>query len=281
MTRKLRVCMILEGSYPFITGGVSAWVQDIIMGIPEVDFVLFTISPVADQKLRYTLPANIVEHRDIVLGQRPDTHGRSGTMKDSIRTILEVHGRMFAKGDPDFAGMIAGIPEGFDLTEDSVNDDRAWTLIQRMNEERNPAYPFADYFWAWASAHGMFFDALRGSPPDADIYHAISTGFAGLVALAARVRRGKPFFLSEHGLYHKEREIEIRKSGFLKGYQRDMWIKVYNRLSGVCYRNADAITSLFEENRQKQIELGADPLKCTVIANGIDVGRFSSVVRAP
>jgi glycosyltransferase involved in cell wall biosynthesis len=278
---RLRVCMILEGSYPFITGGVSAWVQDIIKGLPGIDFALYTISPQAGQELRYTLPSNVVEHRDIVLGDRGGARVGRAAGKRAIGAILGAHALMFASGDPDMRGMIESIPANYDLTEDSVGDERCWDLVQRMNKERNPAYPFSDYFWAWQSAHGMLFVALRGEAPEADIYHAISTGFAGLAALAASVRRDKPFLLTEHGLYHKEREIEIRKSTFIKGYQRDMWIKIYNRVSRVCYGEADGITALFEENRQKQLELGADPAKCIVIPNGIDVDRFSSVVRAP
>ena len=279
VNERLRICLILEGSYPYVTGGVSAWVQDIIGGLPHIDFALFTISPQAGQSLRYKLPANVVEHRDIVLGDREGGRKGGKEAEASVVPVLEAHARMFAKSEPDIEAMIAGIPEGYDLTDEPARDRRYWRLIQTMNEVRNPAYPFADYFWAWESAHGMLFDALRGSPPEADIYHAISTGFAGLVALAARVRRHKPFLLTEHGLYHKEREIEIRKSSFIKGYQRDMWIKVYNRISRICYSEADGITALFEENRKKQIELGAAPERCAVIANGIDIDRFSSVRR--
>ena len=281
MADRPRICLILEGSYPFITGGVSAWVQDIISGLGGIDFALFTISPQQGQKLRYTLPTNVVEHRDLVLGDRQS--GRRGRREGTaaIGPILAAHARMFSGAMPDIREMISRIPEGYDLTEDAVVESRYWRLLQRTNQERNPAYPFSDYFWAWQSCHAMLFDAVRANPPEADLYHAISTGFAGLVTLAASVRRKKPFLLTEHGLYHKEREIEIRKSHFIRGYQRDMWIKIYNRISGICYREADGITALFEENRQKQLELGASANKCVVIPNGIDIGRFASVVRAP
>ena len=50
---------------------------------------------------------------------------------------------------------------------------------------------------------------------------------------------------------------------------------MYNALSKICYRSADAITALFEANRQKQHELGADPTQTFVTPNGIDVERFS------
>ena len=51
--------------------------------------------------------------------------------------------------------------------------------------------------------------------------------------------------------------MEIRKTAIVRGYQRDMWTKVYNKISKICYSQADHITALFEENRQKQLELGA------------------------
>ncbi len=121
----------------------------------------------------------------------------------------------------------------------------------------------------------MLFNVLGAEPPQADIYHAVSTGYAGLAALAAKLRYGKPMLLTEHGLYHKEREMEIRKSKLIRGYQRDMWIDIYNALSRICYRSADTITALFEENRRKQHELGADPKRTFVVPNGIDVARFS------
>ena len=54
---------------------------------------------------------------------------------------------------------------------------------------------------------------------------------------------------------------------------------MYNGISRMCYRSADRIVSLFEHNRRRQIELGADPDTAIVIPNGIDVPRFTSVVR--
>ncbi len=70
------VCLILEGSYPFVTGGVSAWVQELIMALPDVRFVLYTLSPKRDQPIRYTLPPNVVGHKDIVLHEKRPSIGR-------------------------------------------------------------------------------------------------------------------------------------------------------------------------------------------------------------
>ncbi len=277
--RRMRVCIVLEGSYPYITGGVSAWVHDLIINLPEIDFVLFTISPEPDQPLRYDLPKNVVENRDIILTQAV---GSDRASLDTDRLLTEIRGNhreMFSGGAPSLDAMIDLIPEGASLSRTAVEEDKSWELIVDSNQERNPLYPFSDYFWAWKASHEMLFNVLAAPAPEADLYHAVSTGFAGLVALAAQRRHKKPFLLTEHGLYHKEREIEIRKADFVRGYQRDMWIKIYNKLSTICYKSATMVTALFEENRQKQIELGASPANTVVIPNGIDIERFSSVER--
>ncbi|MCA1950451.1 MAG: GT4 family glycosyltransferase PelF [Treponema sp.] len=279
MDKPIRVCMVLEGSYPFITGGVAAWVQDIIQGLPEIEFSLLTFSPQANQKLRYTLPPNVKEHVDLVLSDAPRKNAGKRPKKRSIAAVLQFHQHMFENKVVDFNALI-GAPKRLEEFDNGLlRDKNLWNLLVQSNLRKNPAYPFSDYFWAWQSSHRLLFNTLQAKAPEADIYHAISTGFAGLASLVASRKRNKPFLLTEHGLYHKEREIEIRKADFVRGYQRDMWINIYNNLSKICYQSADVVTALFEENRQKQIELGADPTKCLVIPNGIDIERFSSVER--
>ncbi|MBT3272782.1 MAG: GT4 family glycosyltransferase PelF [Spirochaetales bacterium] len=274
-SRRIRVCIVLEGSYPFITGGVSAWVHDLIINLPDIDFALFTISPSADQDMHYDLPPNIVAHNDIVLSAAPKSHNRPKKKKILLEEVENLHSRMFSGATGDISEIISKLPEGYFMHTDSVMSETGWKLITESNSKKNPLYSFTDYFWAWKSAHDMLFTTIGSAPPEADIYHAVSTGFAGMAALAAKIRYGKPLLLTEHGLYHKEREMEIRKTSLIKGYQRDMWISMYNMLSKICYKNADVITALFEENRRKQHELGAAPENTFVVPNGIDIERFS------
>ena len=273
---RICVCIVLEGSYPYITGGVSAWVHDLIKNIPEVDFKLFTISPEANQPLRYELPPNVIESVDIVIGTPAGRRFKSP--RHSLRLMKEIalfHREMNMNKDPDPGRMISMMPSNTFLYRLAVKSRIGWKMIVEGNMKNNPLYPFSDYYWAWKSSHDMLFSVLGASPPEADIYHAVSTGFAGLATLAARYRKKKPFILTEHGLYHKEREMEIRKTRLVRGYQRDMWTKIYNKISRICYSRADQITALFEENRQKQLELGAPEEKTEVIPNGIDVERFT------
>jgi glycosyltransferase involved in cell wall biosynthesis len=154
-------------------------------------------------------------------------------------------------------------------------------MVVEANQLHNPVYPFSEYYWAWKSAHSLMFTILGAPAPEADLYHAVSTGYAGLAGVVASIRTGRPFLLTEHGLYHKEREMEILRSRAFRGYQRDMWKGMYDSLSRLSYRSAHRVVALFEYNRRKQIELGAPPEKTMVIPNGIDLERFAAVARVP
>ncbi|MBI9106256.1 MAG: GT4 family glycosyltransferase PelF [Spirochaetales bacterium] len=275
MSERPRVCIILEGSYPYVTGGVSAWTHDLIINLPEIDFVLFTISPEKDMELRYSLPDNVVEHADIVLNKHYESTAKPASKKKLMQAVNNAHNLFRANSVDNFEELINIIPEGFFLYDEAVKSTTGWNMIVEANQKHNPMYAFTDYYWAWKSSHDMLFTIIGSRLPEADIYHAISTGFAGIAASAAKIRKKKPLILTEHGLYHKEREMEIRKSDMIRGYQRDMWIRLYNGFSRICYSQADRIISLFEENRRKQHELGANQSITEVIPNGIDLPRFS------
>jgi len=274
-----RVCLIIEGSYPYITGGVSAWVHQLISDSPAIDFSIFSLSPEADQPLRYQLPGNVREHVDMVISRRGRSRGRLKNSRRLFENLHHIHKQLETGSAPDLQELIAGLPAGYFLYQDAIKNEVAWQMLTAGNRRHNPVYPFADYFWSWKSAHDMIFTALGSPAPQADLYHAVSTGYAGLAACAAKIKTGKPYILTEHGLYHKEREMEIKRASFVRGYQRDMWTKIYYGLSRLSYRYADLIIALFEYNRQRQIELGADKNKTRVIPNGIDVQRYAAVRR--
>ena len=37
------VCLLVEGTYPFVAGGVSSWVHDVIQGHPELSFAVLYV----------------------------------------------------------------------------------------------------------------------------------------------------------------------------------------------------------------------------------------------
>ena len=65
----MRICLVLEGCYPFINGGVSTWMHQYINEMPEHEFVLWVIGAKAEDrdKFVYTLPENVVEVEQVFL----------------------------------------------------------------------------------------------------------------------------------------------------------------------------------------------------------------------
>ena len=39
------VCLLLEGTYPYVKGGVSTWVHDLITRLPELRFAVVHVAP--------------------------------------------------------------------------------------------------------------------------------------------------------------------------------------------------------------------------------------------
>ena len=66
----MRICIILEGCYPYVTGGVSSWIHQYIQAMPQHEFVIWAIGATSEQrgKFKYTLPDNVVQVQEIFLG---------------------------------------------------------------------------------------------------------------------------------------------------------------------------------------------------------------------
>src|SRR5206468_3868199 len=81
-----------------------------------------------------------------------------------------------------------------------------------------------------------------------------------------RVRTGRPMLLTEHGIYARERRSEIDQAEWIyvqrqgpmslsagPGFFKDLWTRLFVRLSQLTYEHADLIVTIFEGNRQAQI----------------------------
>ena len=112
--------------------------------------------------------------------------------------------------------------------------------------------------------------------PKADIYHAVSAGYAGILGNCASYIKGVPLLLSEHGIYTREREEDIIRSNWVAGEFKGLWIDFFKKLSFIAYQQASVVTTLFGTNRSLQIELNCPPEKIVIIPNGVNAGDFAS-----
>ena len=280
------VCLILEGSYPFVTGGVSSWIQMIVSQLKELTFSILVISPDSSLKEpRYEYPPNVVEVVEAYIENEyflncPSRGTVGNDQWDCIKSFHEGLGSEDNSSFKEFFQMVApsdGRP-AIDLRT-MLKNRKAFSIIRYFNEKFSGLSPLLDYFHTWRSTHYPLFHLLRVKIPRARMYHTISTGFAGFLGVLAHLRYDKPLLLTEHGIYTKEREMDIMRADWIKEHQKGFWLKYFHALGRLTYHYCAEITSLFEVNRQLQISMGASPEKSTVIPNGVSLERYTFLKR--
>lgn len=81
----MRICIVAEGCYPYVVGGVSSWVNSMIKTFPDYQYTVLSI--VANRSFRgkfvYDLPENIVEVHELYL----EDYDFRGTQSNKMRKI--------------------------------------------------------------------------------------------------------------------------------------------------------------------------------------------------
>ncbi len=274
----MRICLIAEGSYPYVTGGVSSWIQMLVNNMPEHEFIILAINANKEghYTYKYEIPTNIIEIKDIYLNIDKNKQNKS-----------KVHVHLYKKEKELLFKFIVG--EYFDWyrffdcmkrlkninTVDILMSEDFFDVVSEVAEKHYPYIVFNHFFWTIRSMMMTVFEVLKSNIPKAHIYHSVSTGYAGLLgAIAKYYNHSSKFILTEHGIYTREREEEIIKADWVKGYFKDSWIKYFYNLSRAAYTYTDRIITLFKKNKELQIDLGCDENKIEIIPNGVEIERF-------
>ena len=296
------VMLLLEGTFPFVSGGVSSWVHQIIQGFPEIRFgAIFLGSRQQDYgKLRYSLPANLVHLETAYLfDDRENPPVKSVKAPAETMAMVEDVHALFETDlkHPQCAHQFANLmdeagPDGKISHEVFLYSQGSWDYIKKSYRRRSTDPSFVDYFWTIRTIHTPFWRLREVAVrcPPARIYHAVSTGYAGILGVLLKHRTGRPFMLSEHGIYVKERKIDLYQAQWIKdnrsvferdpsriSYFRQLWIRFFEHLGYVTYQASNDIVALYEANRQRQLTDGAPPKRTSNIANGIDVEKFAAL----
>lgn len=289
------VCIIVEGAYPFVTGGVASWLQELITSLPDVTFSVVAIKARdGPQEWRVIPPANVSEVVEVPLSWPP-----AQPFRHPPRTADRI-GRLLMRflNDGEQAQLRALIEEIGTLPRrehafDLVSSPQMFAILSEYYSDKLPASSFHHFFWAMRILLGGFLAVLQAPLPRARVYHTLSTGFAGLLAARATIETGRPAFLTEHGIYLLERQIEIMmvdwmgdqtESGLVLDREcvdlTDVWSAAFQSYARACYDACSPIISLYGANSAVQRRLGARPERLRVIPNGIRPERFAGVARA-
>ena len=295
------VGLLLEGTYPYVAGGVSSWVHQIINGFPDLTFAIcFLGSRRQDYTTKkFELPKNVVhleEHFLTEPGANPPVLPLKGDMPmfdlnrelhDYFRSPVELAQR----GAVVLEEMAAELQGRMDPAQ-FLYTEASWNYTTEQYQERCTDPSFVDYFWTVRTMHTPIWvlSKVVETFPPVRVYHTVSTGYAGFLGALLKRRYNRSLILSEHGIYTKERRIDLYAARWIadnrtvlqrdptqSGYFRSMWIRFFEALGRMCYDASDQIISLYEANRLRQVHDGARAERTSNIANGIDIVRFGAL----
>jgi polysaccharide biosynthesis protein PelF len=274
----LKICLFLEGSYPHVTGGVSTWAQMLIENMPEFEFIIYSIGP--EEKYRgiykYKVPDNVVAVQEVFLDEMLKQKGRYGKRYRLSRDEIKSLKSLITGEKVEWSHIFKLMAEKRIKNEmDFFMSYNFFDILREAYTEKFDSIPFTEFFWTVRSMLVPLFFLLNNKIPEADIYHSAANGYAGLFAVMSRFIYKRPMLLTEHGIYSREREEEIIKSTWAKGYFKDMWIKFFYNICSCVYELSDEVLTLFKKNREIEIELGCPAEKIKIIPNGIDIKAFA------
>ncbi len=299
------IALLLEGTFPYVSGGVSSWVNQILQAYPEHRFAIVFLGSRREDygDFRYALPPNVVHFEQHYLFdalhsniQPAPSRGHPEALAKAREFLgaLEAHDGSAESRAKVLAAMrsiaLELQPGGSLPLEDFLHSEYAWDLIRDSYRRHCTDPSFVDFFWTvrimlqplWLMAriaHGLI--PVR-------VLHTVSTGYAGFLGGLLHHARGLPLVLSEHGIYTKERQIDLLQSSWIRDnrniFQRDpmevsffrqMWIRFFDWMGRFCYGAADPIIALYENNRLRQVADGAAAERTVSIPNGIRIERFA------
>ncbi len=291
--------LILEGTYPFVRGGVSSWIHQLIQGLPEVTFAINFIGDKAESypTMHYQFPENVIDLKCIYLDSERNVKKPKAFTgnKDAFIQVQKMYEEFHGNKKPNTYEALGKVlhhlhrKKDFDIN-DFLYSEQSWSFITEQYEKSTADSSFIDYFWTIRAMHQPVFALIDGidGAVDAKVFHTISTGYAGLYGVMLHHLYKKKIILTEHGIYTKERKIDLSQADWIEevkkasgdtlnsnfSYLRLLWIRFFESIGRTVYQISDPIISISEGNKRRQIIDGAKAEKITVIANGINLEKL-------
>lgn len=300
-----RVLFLTEGSYPFTGGGVSTWSHILLEGLgSQVDFIIFAITGNEKQKVRYQLPPNVTKMLHLPLWCQPDplihyddNQPYYNIIKKRVATTSEVVQTDFLPLFDRFLDLLfSNIQDVYRLGElfyrfrmyfnkydykTTIKHEDIWNLfVEKLtgavkngwgrNLSTEPTIADATTGLQWLY---YFMLPLSVDLPEVDLSHTTLAGFPGMVALSAKLTQGTPYVITDHGVFIRERLLDLNRSDFTP-VSRTILASLSLLITKAVYAYADMILPVTNFNTRWEKRLGVNPKKIKVIPNGINPSVF-------
>jgi glycosyltransferase involved in cell wall biosynthesis len=287
-----RVTMLTEGTYPHSHGGVSVWCDQLLQGMPDIDFRILAVTSDGREPLTWKPPAHVSSLVSIpTWGPTPAGRAPRGrrlrTFLDTYETFLLA---LLGEGDGSGTGSDATVRRHFaeglyglaararhgELTASLRTEAAVRTLCAVWNRPQVAARAARPTMHDALTATDLLEHALRplaAAPPRDGVAHAVSGGLATLPGLLAHHLHGTPLLLTEHGVYLRERYLGYRSGGH-SWPVKALLLGFFRLLAQESYARAALITPGSHYNRKWEERGGTPPDKIRTVYNGVDPAVF-------
>ncbi|WDF33584.1 GT4 family glycosyltransferase PelF [Arthrobacter agilis] len=295
------VAIVMESTYPYLKGGVSAVVHDIVTHNPDLTYGIIHITWDADAPHEdlYGMPENVVWVRPVYLSMQEHRHDfMAATSKDlgmtsQQRRVLadRLFDALYALSERrEVEPLWQLIDEGFN---ERTRSFPLWALLgtREFMEALSVRMPqldlsLANSFWTLRNFLSLAFAILGETMPKARVYHAHTTGYAALLGAAAARDHGTSFLLTEHNLYVRDtvntlldRNMALSITSedyrtFDVTAEQRAWMAWWIEMGHFCYPSATLITYLYPTAITEAARLGTDIDKAVVVPNAMVIEEF-------
>jgi glycosyltransferase involved in cell wall biosynthesis len=287
------VLFLASGTYPYYQGGVSTWANSLLSTLSEYDFDVISVVSNPHVECRYSIPSNVKNLQMLPIWGvvRPEEFSRTPARK-LLRRIYLTRSRGIEEFLLSFEKFLMAISSGGEKSSllgeavmemhsflrnhdyrTVVRDRKLWDLFNSFMESRKE-FSGVSVYETIETCRTLVrhLEILTVDVPKSRLVHSSIASAVGFLAVVAKLRDQTPFILTEHGVYYRERLLDI--TGRYKDGQKRFWILFERAVSKLSYDYADRIAPVSKFNAQWEVELGANEKRIEVIYNGVDTEIF-------
>jgi polysaccharide biosynthesis protein PelF len=306
----MKPCILLttEGTYPFLSGGVSTWCHELTHQMPEVDFKILAIVANPYLPQQYQLSANVTQVLKVPLWgtEDPIEYGWrfpfSRALKSKIATTGTIISQRFV---PIFEQLLIGIlsPELMDIEtlgntfvaihkyflrydyHKTMMSIEVWECFQKIVTTgwQSQIKPDRITLGEITEALRLFYRLLiplHVPIPAVDTIHSSAASYCGLPGVIGKIEYRIPYLLTEHGINIREQYLNLR-TGIPSIFVRRFLHYLVSAVVKLNYHFADVIAPVCSYNTRWEKWWEVPPERIKVIYNGADPEKFKPQTRPP
>jgi len=247
----------------------------LIKNLQDVEFEIFCIVGFEEEKpWVYERLTNINRYVVKPLLRSYTKRARADIPKEAFSILSDFFTLASDGSAMGLESLVNTLPRGT-IGKSWLRSESYWNFIKNNYQKNDATGSFIEYFWNSFGLNSMIIDSLNfvNEIPEADVYHCVSTGFAGFAGALAKVAFKKPLVITEQGLYLNERKNDLDRQKVSNSFKKQM-MNFSESMIRTSYNYVDKLVPPCFSHIAIEKGLGADVNKIQVINNGIETERF-------